>query len=274
MQHWICVTCGSQFAASETASASCPICTDQRQYVGYKGQQWTTLAEMAHNGFHNVFKEQEPGLLGIGTEPSFAIGQRALLVQTAQGNVLWDCISFVDDQTMAEVRQRGGIAAIAISHPHYYSSMVEWAERFDALIYLHEADRQWVMRPDKRVVFWTGETHPLLSDLTVVRLGGHFQGGTVLHWPGGANGQGVLLSGDIITVVADRRWVSFMYSYPNLIPLPAFEINRIRDTIAPYHFERLYGAWFDRIVSADAHQAVLRSADRYLQALEGNFPRP
>ncbi len=149
MQHWICVTCGSQFAASETASASCPICTDQRQYVGYKGQQWTTLAEMAHNGFHNVFKEQEPGLLGIGTEPSFAIGQRALLVQTAQGNVLWDCISFVDDQTMAEVRQRGGIAAIAISHPHYYSSMVEWAERFDALIYLHEADRQWVMRPDK-----------------------------------------------------------------------------------------------------------------------------
>ncbi len=108
----------------------------------------------------------------------------------------------------------------------------------------------------------------------MVRLGGHFQGGTVLHWPGGANGQGVLLSGDIITVVADRRWVSFMYSYPNLIPLPAFEINRIRDTIAPYHFERLYGAWFDRIVSADAHQAVLRSADRYLQALEGNFPRP
>lgn len=267
MEHWICVTCGSQFAAREEQPESCPICTDQRQYVGYNGQQWTTLAEMKKNGMHTVFKEEQ-GLLGIVTEPAFAIGQRALLVHTPQGNVLWDCITMLDDETVAEVQRRGGIAAIAISHPHYYSSMVEWAERFDAPIYLHEADRQWVMRPDRHIVFWSGETHPLLADLTLIRLGGHFRGGTVLHWPGGANGEGALLAGDIITVVADRRFVSFMYSYPNLIPLPASEIRRIRDTIAPYAFERLYGAWFGRIVANDAHQAVLRSAERYLQALE------
>lgn len=268
MEHWICVTCGSQFAAREAQPEACPICNDQRQYVGYNGQQWTTLAEMSRNGFHNVFKEEEPNLLGIGTEPAFAIGQRALLVQTPQGNVLWDCISLLDEQTLVEVQQRGGIAAIAISHPHYYSSMVAWARHFNAPIYLHEADRQWVMRPDEHIIFWSGETHPLQPDLTLIRLGGHFRGGTVLHWPAGFDGKGALLSGDIITVVADRRWVSFMYSYPNLIPLPAYEVNRIRDTIAPYRFERLYGAWFGRVVMQDAHQAVLRSADRYLQALE------
>ena len=52
----------------------------------------------------------------------------------------------------------GGIKAIAISHPHYYSSMVEWSRAFGGVpIYLHAADRQWVMRPDHAIVFWEGE---------------------------------------------------------------------------------------------------------------------
>jgi len=59
-----------------------------------------------------------------------------------------------------------------------------------------------------------------------------------------------------------------MYSYPNLIPLPAAEIQHIRDTIAPYQFERLYGAWFERVVTHDAHYVVLRSAERYIRALQ------
>jgi hypothetical protein len=63
-----------------------------------------------------------------------------------------------------------------------------------------------------------------------------------------------------------------MYSYPNLIPLPASTIRHIRDTVEPYPFERLYSAWFETIVASDAHEAVMRSADRYIRALEGNFP--
>jgi glyoxylase-like metal-dependent hydrolase (beta-lactamase superfamily II) len=268
MEHYICVTCGSQFARSGEQPRECPICLDQRQYVGHNGQQWITLAAMQREGYHSVIKQEEARLTGIGTEPSFAIGQRALLVQTEQGNVLWDCISFLDDDTVQEVQKLGGIAAIAISHPHYYSSMVEWAERFNAPIYLHEADRQWVMRPDKRVQFWSGETKTLLDELTLLRLGGHFAGGTVLHWPGGAEGKGVLLSGDIIYVVADSRFVSFMYSYPNLLPLPASEIRRMRAAIEPYQFDRLYAAWFGRIVPSDAKERVQRSADRYIIAVE------
>lgn len=273
MEYWICVTCGSQFAQSQKPPPQCPICLDQRQYIGHQGQQWTTLSKMQQDGYQNIMQQEEPHLTGIGTTPSFAIGQRALLIQTDQGNVLWDCISFLDDETVQAVQDLGGIAAIAISHPHYYSSMIEWAERFHAPVYLHEADHQWVMRLDKRITFWSGETLPLLDGVTLVRLGGHFAGGTVLHWPRGAEGRGALLTGDIIYVVADRAWVSFMYSYPNLIPLPAQEIRRMRETIAPYPFERLYAAWFDRVVRADASTAVQQSAERYIKAIEEGLER-
>jgi glyoxylase-like metal-dependent hydrolase (beta-lactamase superfamily II) len=146
--------------------------------------------------------------------------------------------------------------------------MLEWSERFEAPIYLHEADRQWVMRPSERIHFWSGETYPLNSGITLHHLGGHFADGMVLHWEQGADGKGVLLSGDIIQVVSDRRYVSFMYSYPNLIPLPAAEAQRIRERVEPLAFERLYGAWWERVVAQDAHQAVMRSAERYIQALD------
>jgi hypothetical protein len=177
-------------------------------------------------------------------------------------------MSLIDDETVAQVQRLGGLTAIAISHPHYYATCVEWSERFDAPIYLHEADRQWVMRPSGRIHFWAGESYHLRDGITLHRLGGHFAGGTVLHWQQGAEGRGVLLAGDIIQVVSDRRWVSFMYSYPNLIPLPAAEVQRIRDRVEPLAFERLYGAWWERVVAQDAHQAVLRSAERYIQALD------
>ena len=268
MENWICVTCGTQFAESQEPPDGCPICLDQRQYIGPTGQKWTTLAAMKRDGLRNEIREHERNLIGIGTTPQFAIGQRALLVRSAQGNVLWDCISLLDDETVAAVQAMGGIQAIAISHPHYYSSIVEWARRFDARIYLHEDDRKWVMRPDERITFWAGETHPLQERITLLRLGGHFPGGTVLHWADGAEGRGALFSGDIIQVVADRAWVSFMFSYPNLIPLPAAEVQRISDTVKQYRFERLYGAWFERVVQSDARNAVLRSADRYIKAIQ------
>jgi hypothetical protein len=210
---------------------------------------------------------EDLGLVGIGTQPSFAIGQRALLVRTPEGNLLWDCITLIDDATIHEVRELGGIRAIAISHPHYYSSMVEWSRAFDAPVFLHSADRQWVMRPDRSIEFWSDETKTLWDGMTLIRAGGHFEGGTVLHWPAGADGRGALLSGDILQVAQDRRWVSFMYSFPNYIPLPATEIDRIVASVEPFDFDRIYGAWWDRNVASDARNAVRSSADRYKRAL-------
>ncbi|HEX7022496.1 MAG TPA: hypothetical protein VF171_06540 [Trueperaceae bacterium] len=271
MPHYICVTCGSQFGASEAPPAHCPICEDERQYVGHDGQLWTTLAELGGN-HRNRVELLEPALTGIGTEPEFAIGQRALLVQTSEGNVLWDCISLLDEATRAAVERLGGLSAIAISHPHFYSSMIEWAHAFDAPVYLHAADRQWVMRPDPAIRFWVGETQQLFGGLTLVRGGGHFEGGTVLHWPQGAGGRGALLCGDIISPAADRRYVSFMYSYPNRIPLPAAEVRRIAATMEPYAFDRIYGGWWGQVVSTAGKEALRLSAERYVRALAGILP--
>ena len=269
----ICTTCGTQFDERDGLPERCPICEDERQFVGWEGQRWTTL-EQLRLGHRIAIRDQGDGLLGIGTEPKFAIGQRALLVPARAGegqgrNVLFDCISLIDDAASRVVECMGGLSAIAISHPHYYSSMVEWSRAFGgAPIYLHVDDRGWVMRPDPAIVFWEGDRLEIGDGLTLLRLGGHFAGAQLLHWAGGADGQGVLLAGDILQVVPDRRWVSFMYSYPNYIPLSAASVRRIAERLEPLPFARVYGAWFDAVVREDAKGAVQRSVDRYLHALE------
>ena len=264
---YICATCGAQFAPSDAPPEHCPVCEDERQYVGWRGQQWTTLEELRETHRNEV--RDDAGLLGIGTQPSFAIGQRALLVRSDNGNLLWDCITLLDDSTVEAVRAVGGLRAIAISHPHYYSSMVEWSHAFDAPVLLHEADRRWVMRPDRCLQFWSDETRALWDGMTLIRAGGHFAGGTVLHWPAGADGRGALLAGDIVQVAQDRRWVSFMYSFPNYVPLSAREVDRVVGAVEPFEFDRIYGAWWDRNVPSGGNEAVRRSADRYKRHLNG-----
>jgi glyoxylase-like metal-dependent hydrolase (beta-lactamase superfamily II) len=273
MRAYICVTCGTQFAPSAKPASRCAICEDERQYVGADGQQWTTLDALRLN-HRVVLREEEPGLTGIGCEPSFAIGQRALLVRSPAGNLLWDCLTLIDDEAIASVRALGGISAIAVSHPHFYSAVVEWSHAFgNAPIYLHVADRQHVMRPDAAMVFWDGDALPLKPGLTLVRCGGHFEGSSVLHWRNGAEGRGALLTGDTVYVVSDRRYVSFMSSYPNLIPLPAKAIDRIVHALAPYPFDRIYSAWFGRVCVTDGKAALTRSAERYKRALSGSGRR-
>ena len=266
MENFICVQCGVQFDETAEPPSRCPICEDERQFVRHTGQEWTTLKRL-QTDHRNRIEDEARQLLGIGTEPEFGIGQRALLLQSPGGNLLWDCITLLDEKAGAEVEARGGIRGIAISHPHFYSSMIEWAERFEAQIFLHAADREWVMRKSPRIQFWEGSTLSLWDELTLINLGGHFEGGTVLHWPMGANGKGALLTGDIITVVQDRRYVSFLRSYPNLIPLGASAIRRIVERIEPFSFEQVYGGWWQANVLAGGKAAVARSAQRYLRAI-------
>lgn len=271
--HPICVTCGVQLAECERPPERCPICTEERQFVAWGGQAWTTLEEL--RGTHKLaLRDQGDGLLGIGAEPKLGIGQRALLVPApAQGgrgaNLLWDCISLIDGAAVRVVEALGGLSAIAISHPHYYTTMVEWSRAFGGIpIYIHSEERRWVVRPDPAIVFWEGETLEIGDGLTLIRLGGHFPGAQVLHWAGAGGGQGALLSGDVLQVVPDRRFVSFMYSYPNYIPLSAASVRRMVQALEPWSFERIYGAFLDAVVTADGQGAVRRSAERYLEALE------
>jgi hypothetical protein len=266
-QHHVCVTCGTQFRETDGPPVHCPICDDERQYVGWEGQRWTTLAEM-HGKYKNTVKEEEPGLHSIHTQPKIGIGQRAFLVRTPDGNVLWDCVPLLDDATVTAVKALGGIAAIAVSHPHYYNCMVEWSRAFgNAPIHLHKADEKWVMRPDPAIRFWEGNTRELVGGLMLVNTGGHFDGFQVLHWPRGGSGKGALLTGDQPQVCQDRRWVTFMYSYPNSIPLAAPAIRRIATALKPLAYDRLYGAFPGLTVARDANAAVERSAARYLRAI-------
>jgi hypothetical protein len=267
----ICTTCGTQFPESANTPPHCAICEDERQYVGLGGQQWTTAEHLA-KGHRNVLFQEGEGIWGIATEPKFAIGQRALLVQTGKQNILWDCISLLDTDTIALIQALGGLSAIAISHPHYYTSMVDWSRVFGGIpIYLHEADRQWVQRPDPKIRYWQGETHALNETLTLIRVGAHFSGYQVLHWAGAESDAGALLTGDMPQVCPDRRYVSFMYSYPNLIPVDAATVRRIVETLEPYGYSKLYGAWPGFVVCEDAKGALRRSAERYLRALNGNL---
>ena len=262
---FICTTCGTQFAPTRHPPSGCSVCEDERQYVGHGGQQWTTLAALREKHRNRITPER--GAIAIETEPKFGIGQRALLIETPRGNILWDCIALIDSETVTAIKKLGGISAIAISHPHYYTTMVEWSRAFgDAAIYLHAADREWVMRPDKSIRFWEGDTHPLQQGLTLIRCGGHFEGGTVLHQEPVADQPGVLYTGDIIQVCADRRYVSFMRSYPNMIPLGRSAIEHIVRAVEPFSFDTLHGAFVGDVV-VNAKEGVRKSAARYIQAI-------
>jgi glyoxylase-like metal-dependent hydrolase (beta-lactamase superfamily II) len=271
MEHYICNTCGVQYERTAEAPASCLICEDERQYVHPDGQSWTTLESLQNSGIYtNTIINEETGLTSITTYPSFAIGQTAYVVQNEGFNLLWDCITYLDEQTIKSIEQLGGIDAIALSHPHYYSTQAEWAEKFDAVIYIHENDRKWVTRESDRIIFWSGDSLRLANGLTLYRLGGHFDGGSVCLWENDALDQGVLLTGDIIQVVADRKWVSFMYSYPNLIPLPADQVKEMAEKVKPLKFNRIYNA-FHKMIKENAQESVQKSAKRYVNALEGKL---
>ena len=264
MTAWICATCGNQHADTPEPPESCAICLDERQYVGEGGQRWTSLAELAAAGHRSEVREVEPGLYGIGVEPQFGIGQRALLVRTDAGNVLWDIPGFIDDAAIERVRELGGLVAVTASHPHFYGVLIEWSHAFgNAPVLIPAADLRWLRRSDPAVQTWAG-TRQVVPGVTLVQCGGHFPGSAVLHWQGGAGGKGALLTGDTVGVVADTRYLSFMRSFPNYIPLPERDIDRILATLAPYGYDRIYGGWWPRVVDHDAKAAVRRSAERYL----------
>lgn len=268
MTLWLCDACGTSFPPAERPPERCPICEDARQFVPPRGQRWTTAAALAAD-HANAWRQLEPGLIQIETTPRFAIGQRALLLRTPDGNVLWDCLALLDAATIELVRALGGLRAIAISHPHYYTTCQDWARAFGCPVHLHAADREWLQRSDPAVQFWEGETLVLGDGVTLVRLGGHFPGGTVLHWAGGAAGAGTVLSGDILQVTPGADRVSFMWSYPNLRPLSVATVRRIAATIGEWRFARIYGAFSGREVMGEGEAVVARSAADYCALLEG-----
>lgn len=259
---YICVACGLQHPDGESPPSRCAICEDDRQFVPPSGQRWTTPEALAAE-HANAFREAAPALIEIATAPTFAIGQRAFLVRASAGNVLWDCLSLLDRATVEIIRALGGLTAIALSHPHYYSVMASWGRAFDCPVLAHAADRDWVVRPDPCVEFWEGDSRDVLPGVTLHRLGGHFPGASVLHWAE----RRALLASDTALATPDRRHVSFMWSYPNRAPLSAATVERIGERLAALDFDAVYGAFRGGEIERDAKAAVARSVARHVGAL-------
>ena len=173
----------------------------------------------------------------------------------------------IDDATADLLNGLGGLAGIAISHPHYYTTCQDWAAAFGCPVHLHAADREWVMRSDPAIQFWAGDTLAPCPDVRLIRLGGHFPGSTVLHWRPACGEEGVLLTGDTLQVVADPSRVSFMYSYPNLLPLSATTVRRVADELGRWRIDRVYGFSVGRQIARNGSAAIEHSARRYVELL-------
>lgn len=271
---WICRTCAVEHASRPEV---CAICADERQWVPASGQAWATLDELAAEGQAIVVDELEPDLFALQTAPGVGIGQQSKLLRTPAGSLLWDPLGFVDDDGVAAVRDLAGpagVVAVVASHPHMFGVQVEWSRRLagdggPVPVLVSAADAGWVARPDAAIETWSGERE-VLPGVTLSQPGGHFPGSAVVHWDAGAEGRGVLLSGDTIFANADRASASFMRSYPNHVPLSGAVALRVAGHVARRPFDRMYNN-FDGVIPADARAVVLHSARRHAAWVRGDF---
>lgn len=265
---WICETCGTQFAPTPSPPARCPICDDERQYVGWGGQTWTTPGALAER--HAIRIADEAGVMTLALTPGFAIQHRAFRIPDPRTPVLWECLSLVTDEAVAALRAAGGIAAIAISHPHFYAAMAAWSDALGGVpIYLHEADRAWVQHGSPQLRFWTGDRLALSDDVELVHLPGHFAGSAGLWWKRGPRPGGSLFPGDALQVTMDRRHATFLYSYPNLIPLGPTSVEDLRRRVAPLAYDDVFGYSAGRQIIGGGKPAIDASFDRYLARVRG-----
>jgi glyoxylase-like metal-dependent hydrolase (beta-lactamase superfamily II) len=270
MTVWICAACGVEQPDTPESPQACAICLDERQYVPRTGQRWLSLPALSENGYRIEIEEVEPELYGIVSRPAVGIGQRTLLIRTDAGNLLWDPIGFVDEAAAHAVRQLGDVAAIVASHPHMYGAQVEWSRLLGGVpVYAAEQDRVWIQRPDACIQTFSGDLQ-VLPGVVLHTIGGHFPGSVVAVWPSGAGGSGVLLAGDGIFPNPNGTWVSFLRSYPNMLPLSAAVVDRLARRALELPFDRLYGN-FGGVVDHDAHGVIRRSADRYMAWVRGDF---
>lgn len=258
-ENTICIACGTKFPVDKMLPEICPICEDDRQYVPDGVQTWTSSTKLAEN--HRVeIREINENLYELKLVPSFSIGQRAFLVIAPEGNILWDCIPLLDKNASDFIESKGELKAIAFSHPHFYSNMNDWAEKFDCPIYIHEADKKWIFNKNERVKLWSGLEKELWNGIKIHNIGGHFAGSSILE----LSDSKTILCGDTFVLSLSKKHLAAMHSYPNKIPLPIAEIERIAERMKPIEFEILH-AWHDtQSLESDAKKILENSLARYV----------
>jgi len=257
----ICATCGTHYPSSADHDL-CPICADDRQYIPEGGQRWTTEAELLSRYSVRTHQLRE-NVYELEITPAFAISQRAFLILSPQGNILWDCIPLLNEPTVEFIKAHGGLRAIAFSHPHYYSNMNDWADTFDCPIYIHHRDEQWIFNKGGRVELWRGEEKTLWDGMRLINVGGHFPGSSILHVPA-LSPEGTVFSGDTLVIAPNKKHIAVMYSYPNRMPLPHHEVRRIRQQVEAISFDALYSFMRDLNLTKNVKEILARSMERYL----------
>jgi glyoxylase-like metal-dependent hydrolase (beta-lactamase superfamily II) len=259
---YICTMCGIHQTKGE-APLRCIICDEERQYVNPEGQTWTSMEKLNHE-YKNIVEKIHPGLYAIYSIPGFGIGQRAYLIITPGGNILWDCISNLDQCTISMIESLGGVSAIAISHPHFYSTMSFWSAAFgDVPVYLNKRDSAWVLDDFSNIIYWESQEFTIWEKVRLIHCGGHFAGSTVLY----NDYRYELFTGDSIYINPDLKSISCMYSYPNLIPLKKHEILQIQRAVSSTPYKSIYGA-FGKNITSNARDVVAFSLNRYLNVFK------
>lgn len=259
----ICAACGTQYPVND-APEVCTICADDRQAVPpVEGQTWITRETLLREHSIQIRKLQSQ-VYELKIVPKFAIGQRALLILSEQGNILWDCFPLLDESTIEFIKSKGGLAAIAFSHPHYYSNMNEWAEAFDCPVYIHQKDEGWIMDKGSHVELWTGREKTLWDSMRLINIGGHFPGSSILHVPV-LSAKGTVFCGDTLFIAPSMEHISLIYSAPNRIPLPRREVKRIKNRFEDIDFDTLYGFWSYQNLSTDVKEILEKSFEKYLR---------
>lgn len=257
----LCVTCGTQFPLNYTHDL-CATCMEERQYVPITGQKWTTHDALLKKHTTEIKKLNEK-LYEICITPKFAIGQRAFLILSEQGNVLWDCIPLLDQNVIDFIKAKGGLKAIAISHPHYYSNMNDWASVFQCPIYIHKNDEAHISEKSSNISLWEENELPLWDGMSLINIGGHFAGSSILLHPTMSE-KGTVLCGDTFYLSPSLKHFAIMYSYPNRIPLPANEIRKIKERVKDISFDAVYGFYSYQNLTQNAKQILMNSIERYL----------
>lgn len=258
----VCTACGTQFNVRFDETDNCPICSDDRQHIPETGQGWTTLEQLSRTN-SLLTKQLDSQLYEIKIVPTFAIGQRAFLILTPGGNILWDCVSLINEPIVEFIKSKGGLKAIAISHPHYYSTMNEWASAFDCPVYIHASDEQWIFNRGEHVSLWAGCEENLWDEIKIINIGGHFPGSSVLHVPS-ISVKGTIFCGDTFYISPSLKHMAPMYSYPNKIPLPIEEVRRIKECMRQIEFDSMLGFYDFQNVYGSAKKTLIDSLEKYV----------
>lgn len=257
----VCFTCGTKYP-KDYKGDTCFICQDDRQYVPLEGQKWTSTRQL--KGKYSIkITQLKPKLFEFIVEPSFAIGQRALFVISESGNFMWDCIPLIDDQLIQFIKEKGGIRAIGISHPHYYSNMAEWCKTFRCRVYLSKVDKKYVVNPFSKIIYWDNDEIKLWDDIKIIKISGHFPGSSILFVPF-LSDKGTVFCSDTFYLSPNLKHFSIMYSYPNRIPLPIKEVQNIQKLIEELDFDEVYGFWSHQNLTQKPKESLLKSLSNYV----------